>query len=230
MARTESIRFADLLVNTENYRFDPVTGQKEAIDRMVENQGEKLCALAEHIVKNGLNPNDRIQAIVSSHDPSKFNVVEGNRRVIAMKLVENPDLIDNQRHASLKKKFKSLQAESRRLPNEIECTVYDDPAEADIWIKIKHVGESSGTGTVGWNAQQVDRFEERVEGKSSITLQTINLLKRSPDVPEEIKGKLSSLKSSNLYRLISDPDVRSFLGIDINNGVLQSDIDEKEGY
>jgi hypothetical protein len=228
MARTESIRLLDLLVNTENYRFDPVTGQKEAIDGMIESQGEKLYVLAEHILKNGLNPNDRVQIVPSSHDPTRFIVLEGNRRVIALKLVDNPDLIDNPKYASLKKRFRKLQAASTRLPNDIECTVYDDPTEADVWIKLKHTGQSNGIGTVEWSAQQVQRFEERVEGKSSNALQIINLLRNSSEVPDTVKNGLSSLKITNLDRLLDDPDVRSFLGIDINNGVLQSEIEEKE--
>jgi hypothetical protein len=61
MARTESIKLIDLLVNTENYRFETISGQKEAIDKMIENQEDKLYNLADHIVKNGINPNDRCQ-------------------------------------------------------------------------------------------------------------------------------------------------------------------------
>jgi len=229
MARTESIKLIDLLVNTENYRFETISGQKEAIDKMIENQEEKLYNLAEHIVKNGPNPNDKIQVVASSHDKSKYIVLEGNRRIIALKLLENPELIDNPKYLYLKRKFKRLNTESSgKLVNDIECTIYDDPTEADIWIKIKHTGQGSGIGTVDWNAQQVQRFEEKVEGKSSIALQTINLLKISDDVPESVKNNLSNLKITNLDRLLDDPDVRSFLSIEVNNGVLQSEVSEKE--
>jgi hypothetical protein len=43
-----------------------------------------------------------------------------------------------------------------------------------------------------------------------------------------IKSKLKDLKISNLERLISDPKVRTFLGVEVNNGILQSEIEEKE--
>lgn len=228
MVKTETIGLDKLLVNTENYRFDPVTGQKEAIDKMVDSQGDKLYALARHILEHGLNPNDKIQTVISGHDPHRYNVLEGNRRVVAMKLVDNPELIDSPKHASLKKKFKSLRRESGKSPEEIECTTYEDPVEADVWIKLKHGGQGNGVGTVEWSPQQIQRFEERVEGKSSITLQAIRLLSKSPNVPEEIKAGLGTLKVTNLDRLLSDPDVRAFLGIDINAGVLQSDVDKDE--
>ncbi len=55
MATTKKINLTDLNANTENYRFEPVASQKEAIDQMVNDQGDKLFHLAEHIVENGLN-------------------------------------------------------------------------------------------------------------------------------------------------------------------------------
>ncbi len=229
MATTKKVKINDLLVNTENYRFEPVASQKEAIDKMVDDQGDKLYNLAEHILKNGFNPNDKVQVVVSNHDITKFNVLEGNRRTVAAKLVHTPELIDHSKHTSLKKKFKKLHDDNKRhLVKEIDCTVYENPAEADIWIKLKHAGQSEGVGTVAWTGQQVQRFEEKVEGKSSIALQTVKILQSSPDVSNDIKAGLGDLKITNLDRLIADPDVRDFLGIDIHNGLIQSDIEQKE--
>jgi len=229
MKKSEKINLVNILVNTENYRFDTAASQKESIDIMIEDQNDKLFRLAEHIIINGLNPNDIIQVSPSSHDKLKFNVLEGNRRVIALKLLNNPDLIDHPKHHTLKRKFKKLHDENKSsIIKEVECIIYDDPSEADKWIKLKHVGQSNGIGTVDWDAQQVHRFEEKVEGKSSAALQVINLLKKNTDIPEEIKNNLGNLKITNLDRLVSDPDVRSFLGIDISNGIIQSEIDEKE--
>lgn len=229
MATIKEIKLTDLQVNTENYRFEPVASQKEAIDTMVYDQGEKLFKLAEHIVLNGLNPNDRIQTVPSSHDKTKYNVVEGNRRTVALKLLNNPDLIDGHQQSKLKKKFRKLHDDNKSaIIQLVECTIYDNPIEADKWIKLKHAGQLDGIGTVTWTAQQVDRFEEKVEGKSSIVLQTIKLLEKSADTPSDVKSNLKSLKSSNLERLVSDPNVRAYLGIEVNNGILQSQIDEKE--
>lgn len=229
MAKTKKIKLTDLHVNTENYRFEPVASQKEAIDKMLDDQGDKLFNLAEHIVTNGLNPNDKIQVVISNHDKTKYNVLEGNRRSVSLKLLNNPDLIDHGGHASLKKKFRKLHDDNKSaIIKEIECTVYDSPTEADKWIKLKHAGQLDGAGTVTWNAQQVDRFEEKIEGKSSVVLQTIKILQKSVDVPDEVKANLPNLKISNLERLLSDPHVRDFLGVEINNGVIQSEVEEKE--
>lgn len=227
MVKMQKIKLVDLLVNSENYRFETSASQKESIDKMINDQDEKVFNLAEHILKNGLNPNDNVQVIVSGHDNTKYIVLEGNRRVVALKLVSNPDLIDQ--NLSLKRKFRKLHEENRgKILKEITCSVYDDPKDADIWIGMKHGYGVSGVGTDGWDPIQKQRFGEKTEGKTSIALQTIKLLQTSTDVPDDIKNCLSDLKTTNLDRLLSDPDVRDFLGIEINNGVIQSGIEQKE--
>lgn len=54
------IKLTSLFVNTENYRFEPLSSQKEAIDKMIEDQGDKLYSLVDDIVTNGLSPVDLI--------------------------------------------------------------------------------------------------------------------------------------------------------------------------
>lgn len=229
MSKMRDIRLVNLLVNTENYRYESVKSQKEAIDQMVSEQSDKLFKLAEHICENGFNPNEKIQVSVSSHNPKEYIVLEGNRRIVSLKLLNHPDLIDSATHSGLRKKFRKLhEAKKADLIKEVECLIYDSPEEAEKWIKLKHAGQLDGIGTVAWNAQQIQRFEEKVENKSSIALQTINLLKTSPDVPSEIKSNLNKLKITNLDRLLSDPDVRDMLGIEIDNGKIQSEVEQKE--
>lgn len=229
MAKTAKIKLTDLQINTENYRFEPVASQKEAIDKMIHDQGDRLYYLAQHIIENDLNPNDKIQVVVSNHDSTKYNVVEGNRRTVALKLLNSPDTIDSTDGIGLRKKFRKLHDENKsKIIKQIECTVYDNPSEADKWIKIKHAGQVNGAGTVPWTSQQVQRFEEKVEGKSSLALQTIKILEDSPDVPQNIKDSLVDLKVTNLERLLSDPDVRDLLGVEINNGIIQSETEQKE--
>ncbi|SMO79683.1 hypothetical protein [Solitalea koreensis] len=229
MARTKKIKLTNLLVNTENYRFETVASQKEALDKMLDNQNDFLFNLAEHIMEFGLNPNDSIQVIASAHDKNYYIVLEGNRRTTCLKFLNNPDLIEGAKYLSLKRKFKKLNEVNKdRLVSEVDCVIYDDPKEADIWIGLKHGYGKYGTGTDGWDPLQKQRFGEKTEGKTSTSIQIIKLLKASPDVPAEIKSNVEKINTTNLDRLIDDPDVRTFLGIEFNNGTIQSKIDEKE--
>jgi hypothetical protein len=214
-----------LFVNTENYRFEPLLSQKEAINKMIEDQEDKLYSLVDDIIINGLSPVDLI-IVTPIEDRNKYIVLEGNRRITSLKLLNNPTLIDD-KYASLRKKFLKLRKEKSEVISElksINCAIFENPTEADLWIKRKHSGELNGVGTVTWNAQQKQRFEEKTEGKSSIPLQIITLLKSQEDVPENIKESLFRLNITNLQRLMSDPYVREHLGLEINNGTLVSNI------
>lgn len=226
-----TIKLTSLFVNTENYRFEPLSSQKEAIDKMIEDQGDKLYSLVDDIVTNGLSPVDLI-IVTPNEDSNKYVVLEGNRRITSLKLLNNPTLIDD-KYSPLRKKFQKLQKEKPNAISELKniaCAVFETPTEADIWIKRKHSGELNGIGTVTWNAQQKQRFEEKTEGKSSIPLQIITLLKSQEEVSDTIKDSLSKLNITNLQRLMSDPYVREHLGLEINNGILVSSFDYPQSY
>ena len=87
MPKLQIIPLADISVSTENYRFEPQGSEKEAIDKMIENQGDKLYILAKDIIEHGLNPNEKIWVTPFSRDNTKFYVLEGNRRIVALKLL-----------------------------------------------------------------------------------------------------------------------------------------------
>lgn len=223
MPRQLAIKLKDLLVNIENYRYEPLSGQREAIDRMVEDQGDYLLHLAEDLLNFGLNPNDRLQVVASPHDPGKYIVLEGNRRTVAMKLVYNPELLDGN---PLRKRFMKL--DKKKLPKTVDCLVYTDPTEADHWIALKHGYGKGGVVTDGWNPLQKQRYAERIDGKTSTALQVIKALKESADVKEDLKIRLDTISSTNLDRLLGDSYVRSKLGIELNNGVIQSSVQRTE--
>ena len=227
---TKTIKLTSLFVNTENYRFEPLTSQKEAIDKMVDNQGDKLYNLACDIISYGLNPVDSIIVTPSNGENSKYIVLEGNRRITSLKLLNSPILIDDV-HTALRKRFQKLQKEySEKILNlqNINCAVFENPSDANLWIKRKHSGEQNGIGTVTWNSQQKQRFEEKTGGKSSLSLQIISLLKSNENVPKDIKDALSNLNTTNLQRLMTDPYVREQLGLKLKNGILVSNIEISE--
>jgi len=229
MPDTKKISVTDLNVNTDNYRYEPVKSEKEAVDTMIQDQGDNLYNLAKHILEHGLDPTQTILVTPSNTDKTKFNVLEGNRRTVVLKLLLNPDRIDDPGKNLLKTKFKKLQAENEsKLIKEVTCLVFESPQEAEKWIKLKHTGPNEGVGVVGWNAAQKDRFEEKVENKTSLYLQTIEILKNSKYVLPDIKNRLNEVPPSNLERLISDPDVRTFLGLDFKQGKLSFAISEEE--
>ena len=135
------IRITDLLLNPSNPRFNPVQHQKETILSMIEDQQNKLVTLAEHILENGLNPTDII--LVCPHQ-NQWLVLEGNRRVTALKLVNEPDLVPAQ-FAKLKRDFQKLNAIlDNSILESIPCVIIEDKDVANEWIRLKHTGENDG--------------------------------------------------------------------------------------
>lgn len=221
----KTIKLTNLCVNTNNPRFESQASQKEAMERIVEDQKGKLVTLAADILEHGLNPMDMI--LVSPMDGVRFIVLEGNRRVTALKLMANPMLIGDS-FSSIRKRFiKLVEGKDISKLKSIQCLVEEDDAQANLWIKRKHAGELGGVGTVSWTSLQIQRFDANNDGKTSDTLQIIDFLSKSADTTDDFKGRLNSLNTTNLSRLIADPDVRSNLGIDKENGSLYSSVSKE---
>lgn len=223
----KKIPIANLIVNIDNPRFDMVGNQKEAIEIMVKDQNKKILNLAKHIIEFGLNPSET--PIVSPHEKEAhcFNVLEGNRRVVALKLLHNPDIVKGNKpfHRQIKPLSHKFHQNS---VSKIPCTVFSKAEAAFEWIKLKHTGENDGIGTVRWDAQQTARFDERISGRSAIALQAIDFLKKTEGLDPKIKSNLNKLPSTNLDRLLRDKGVQELLGVRIEDGRLQTHLKQEE--
>jgi len=229
MASNKRVKLTSLLVNKENYRFEVLSSQRDAIEKIIEDQGMNLYNLAEHILKYGLNPNDKIQLYESEEEVGKYIVLEGNRRTVTLKILQNPDLIEGTRFEELKRKITKLrEANKANLISEIDAVVYDDAVEADVWIGIKHGYGLSGVTTETWGTIAKQRFGEKIGEGSTMLLQVVNRLKSSNHVDDTVKSAVDKIYPTNLERLIGDPYVRETLGIDLVNKKLESQLEEAE--
>lgn len=209
------IKIADLLLNTLNPRFNPVKHQIETIQAMVEDQQGKLVKLAEHIIENGLNPTD---IILVRPQGRQWVVLEGNRRVTALKLVNEPDLVPNQ-YPKLKREFQKLGAVlDNSLLEKVPCVIIDDEILANEWIRLKHTGENDGAGTVRWDSQQTSRFSYQTSGSTDSRIVFLDALKELDSIPENYKEHFINIKKTNFDRLMGDPDVRDLVGVVNLNG------------
>ena len=73
---------------------------------MIEDQGDKLYSLVDDIVNNGLSPVDLI-IVTPNEDSNKYVVLEGNRRITSLKLLNNLTLIDD-KYSPLRKKISEI--------------------------------------------------------------------------------------------------------------------------
>jgi hypothetical protein len=212
----QEIKVSDLLLNPENPRFDPVRHQTETIDAMLDDQKEKLVNLAKHIMKFGLNPTDII--LVKPHE-KKWLVLEGSRRITAIKLLNDPELI-GVKYKAIKTQFKKI---SKTKIGTVHCVIMSDENMANEWIRLKHTGQNEGAGIVDWNSQQTGRFNSRLQGIPDVYIRFLDALKNIEEIPDEYRKNFHKIKKTNLVRLISDPDVRKFVGVIFGEGIYTID-------
>jgi hypothetical protein len=222
------LRVTQLLLNLKNYRFDPMGNQREAIRIMLENQGDKLVRLAADITFVGLNPSDLPIVAPSAQDSKKFVVLEGNRRLTSLKLLNQPTLASLGPTKAHKKRFVELSKEYRKnIIDKVMCVVFKNHSVADRWIELKHTGQNKGVGTVDWDAAAVARFNES-RGKPSLALQAIDFMKENANLDDDLKKKIDSISTTNLNRLLGDAYVKDFLGISSRNGQLYGTLEKDE--
>lgn len=210
--RKADIKVDKLLVNPENYRFDPVKDQQEAMLVMLRTQKDKILKLARDIAQRGLNPLKRLAVI--EVDGGKYVSLEGNRRLTVLKLMSNPTELGGD--YPFKGVFEDLHARYKDiLPTVVECVVFsaDQQDIADSWILLEHTGENQGVGTVPWNSVQKQRFELRHKQKLSSALQVLDLLRANG-------VDTSGILATNVERLLTTPQVRQALGLDFTNKQL----------
>ena len=213
----KQLKVTELLVNHENPRFNPVEHQTEAIHAMIEDQQTKLAALAEHILEYGLNPTDMV--LIEPRE-DHWLVLEGNRRITALKLMNNPNLIPDT-YPRIKREFQKLSAilDAAIIEN-IPCVAIEDKDLANEWIRLKHTGENAGAGIVNWDSQQSSRFNSHISGTTDSRIIFLDELKALDTIPQEYKDRFANIMKTNLDRLMGDPDVRAILGISNEAGRL----------
>lgn len=222
------IKISNLSLDLQNPRFETQKSQSEALNTMANDQKDKLLALLRDIITNGLNPSDIPIVIRDSKNESGYIVLEGNRRVAALKLFKKPDILLDKK---LQAKYKKLHEKYNEVKiKEIECLVVDSREKADLWIVRKHEGEMDGIGTIRWNTVQKSRYLLNKSGKNSIILQLIDFMKLIAGDDAEFQNQLQVTKATNIERLMGTPEVRSRLGLDYNNGLYSSRILPEETF
>lgn len=217
MSKVKIISIQNLLIDLQNPRYDPRTNQKEAILTIIDEQGSKLLSLMEDIVnEGGLNPSE-LPMVMPSGDDNIFIVIEGNRRITALKLLLTTTLISSLNlPESTNKKIKTLHEKAKSsLPTEIPCTVFESREEAKHWVELRHTGENKGVGIVPWDGIQTQRFRG-----ISPALQAIEYARQSDFLDEDTKNKLPKISITNVERVLNTTEARNILGLDIKNSEL----------
>jgi len=206
-------RVSDLHLDGTNPRHDPVSGEREAIEALLAKEGAKITALAYHIATKGLSPIDL--PLVVEEPAGVFVVVEGNRRLAALKLLADPSLTARADYA---KRFGLLKKKMTSPIFEVSCYVVATRDDAKPWQEIRHSGEQDGRGVVRWDAEATARFfgigKTGKHVADAITL--IDELRKVYPKNAALQTDLDTIRGKRLTtlgRILGDPDVRDRFGL-----------------
>lgn len=196
-----ALNLVDLLVDEDNFRLEPNPDQPTALKAMLKRQGPKLVTLSESLLE-GMS---RGEFIWAAPDPrpdhlGKFVVCEGNRRVTALKLMNEPALADGTTWA---KRFKELGQRFSEAPiSKVRAVLYPsvDVARPDVYRR--HTNAQNGVGLEDWGPFAQDRAN-----KSEGLRRTHSMVVLEHLTTSSIEGLAESLglseRTTNADRLLS---------------------------
>jgi hypothetical protein len=225
----ELIPLARLRLNHENDRHGPLPSEQECIQWLLMHHRDHMINLAKDIAEHGVSPIDGILVLPGGEDaPGDFVVWEGNRRVAAFKLLDDPnrchDSKSRQRFTEIGNKAKVA------IPRDIECTVAPSIEEAERLIELRHQGPQDGIGTLAWDARQKSRHQQRLgkRGRYAFSQQVLDAVtdKLDHELKQKVQGK--EFPISTLDRILNNTYAREFLGLSTESGAPERVLEEKE--
>ncbi len=220
MTLQKEIPVSDLLLDLENPRLaQGQQSQTEALHAMLRAEGPKTLALTESISEEGVSPGERLLVVPSEQDGGRFVVLEGNRRLVALKILADPTLTVAVLTPAQQKNLAKWSTEYRKRGEVegVECVIFPSREEANPWIERRHQGEQGGVGIVPWGATEAARFAARRSGKVGPELQVLDFVAQHGQLDEAVREKLHNVPITNLDRLIADKAVRDKLGLSIDS-------------
>lgn len=206
----KKIKLSNIYLDSDNPRLlQEGVNENEIILNLIEDKKDrnKILNLMESIAKQGLSPLDKIAVL--EEEENVYTVKEGNRRILALKLFQNPEIV-KEKYENFYNKIKILKPLEQILI--INCEILNQE-ELSYWIKLKHTGENKGAGVVKWDTLGIKKFQEQESGEKHDIQEIIEIFKNKSKMNNVIKNKIKNLKGSLLERLMSDPDIRKELGV-----------------
>lgn len=206
---SEPIDVDDLFLDIDNPRFLLIGGAAGSVRSMLDYQGQKLVALAAHIAEHGLNP---AESILVTEERDQQVVLDGNRRVAAMKLLLDPTLAGDSPFAP---EFVRLTA-NRPRRTQVDCARVGSREEARPWIQVQHSGQMGGVGTSPWGPVEQYRWDPKPNIQVGHAVRFMDMVRRLFPSDQELLGYIVEIEGgrpSTLGRLVAGRRFRKRMGM-----------------
>lgn len=203
---------ARLDLDCHNPRHGQVADQAAALAALMADQGRKLPNLALDIHSKGLNPAQRF--IVIAETTGRYTVLDGNRRLAAVRLLADPLLVPL---AVRPADFVTRVAAPGLRPNRVACCLLPDRESAAPWLERTHTGQRDGLGVMPWSPVAQHRFRppsRRTQTSSAMAVLGWLGERTTDDTVHQQIGAVLEGASTNLGRLLTDQAVRALVGFD----------------
>lgn len=149
--KPERILVSELDFDPENPRFPPEIARgpiETLIERFVRD--ERLLEVVTSIADQGYFEGEPL--LVTKHG-SKYHVIEGNRRLAALKLLNRQVDVPEGRAS-----IEEVVENAGHRPNKVPCLVFDHSAEVLRYLGFRHI-----TGIKSWSSLQKARYLKRLK-------------------------------------------------------------------
>jgi hypothetical protein len=197
------IRLDDLLVNRANDRHGELENETAAIAWLFNHREAHMRALVRDIVDQG----EIFEFPLVSPEGGKYIVFDGNRRVTALKLLDNYRRAPT---AELQAFFQDQRSKWKgSFPAEVQCQVENDRDRVDEILFRRHTGVQSGVGQSMWDDRSKTIFVSRTGKGSGINVadEIERRLREAEMMPSRRK-----IPRSTMNRLLSAEPFRNRLG------------------
>lgn len=198
----KNISINSLYLDSKNPRHIPIDRQDKIIDYLIKK--EDIKSLAKDIAEKGLtNPLDIIGI---TKEDNKNIVLEGNRRVCAIKLLLKPSLAPEKHQ----KYFESLRNKMVQPIKKVPVHKFSNREESSNWLSTLH-SSSSKTSRKSWSTEQKTRFmqEQNNKPEHSAALSILRFSLQNQLITQDKSQKVIT----TITRMLSSPEVREAFGI-----------------
>lgn len=221
--RRITVGLGQLDLDEYNPRHEPVQAEREAIAILVAD--EKTLPLAKHIAKHGaLNPFENIGVLPHPTIGRRYIVVEGNRRVAALKMLADPAKAPDD---DTRRTIERARANGTIPGGRVEVVLCSSEEEAHLWKTVRHQGQQGGVGTRPWNSKQKTRNAQAL-GKSHPNAQSEQLLAYAKDRGLLPANDLDKIKITTITRFLKNAALRSQMGIAQRPDALEIQVDQAQ--
>lgn len=228
-----SLALSTLMLDAENPRFGGALkdkSQEEIIEKLAEEKN--LYELIESFRKNGYYEAEPLLVIENNKKAGEYIVVEGNRRVAALKILFDPQLLEKYNFGDT-----TLSDDiAEDLKNKIPVQVYSSRNDLWSYLGFRHI-----KGAMPWDpyskalyitklfdsGTSIEEIVARIGDQNSLVVNMSNGIKVLQQA--EAEGFIEPMNMqkfafSHLYTILGYTNTQKFLGLKIKAGtVLKND-------